>query len=146
MSWEAVETVSDEAAAAIVSEALAEAEIPSQLRRLSRSPYGPAKPEIEVRVASADAPRARALLALLAEEAEAAARSEAHGTAATETTTAAPEGLWQSLSRTRRVAILSIALSLVTLLSLALRYSTLRRMTARISPHHQHCSAGQQVN
>jgi hypothetical protein len=146
MSWEAVETVSDEAAAAIVSEALAEAEIPSQLRRLSRSPYGPAKPEIEVRVAAADAPRARALLAQLAEESEAAARSEAHGSVASEPAPTAPTGLWQSLSRSRRVAVLlSIALSLVTLLSLALRYTTLRRMTARISHHHQHMS-GQQVN
>ena len=146
MSWEAVETVTDEVAAAIVSEALAEAEIPSQLRRLSSSPYGPAKPEIEVRVAAADAPRARALLAQLAEEAEAAARSEAHGTAASEPSSPASTGLWQSLSRSRRVALLSIVLSLVTLLSLALRYTTLKRMTARISHHHQHCISGQQVN
>jgi hypothetical protein len=78
MTWETVETVGDEAAAAVLTEALAAAEIASELRRVPGSPYGPVRLEIEVRVAGADATRARAVLAQLAEEAEAAARSEAH--------------------------------------------------------------------
>ncbi|HEX4457449.1 MAG TPA: hypothetical protein VIA18_05745 [Polyangia bacterium] len=78
MSWETVETVGDEAAAEVLLEALAAADIASEMRRVPGSPYGPVKLEIEVRVASADAPRARAVLAQLSEEAEAAARAEAH--------------------------------------------------------------------
>ena len=78
MSFVAVETVGDEAAAQVLAEALAAAEIEVELRRLPGSPYGPARLEIEVRVAAADAPRARALLAQLADDAEAAVRAEAH--------------------------------------------------------------------
>ncbi len=78
MSWETIEIVGDDAAAAVLTEALAAAEIASELRRVPGSPYGPVRLEIEVRVATADVARARAVLAQLSEEAEAAARSEAH--------------------------------------------------------------------
>jgi hypothetical protein len=77
MSWVAVETVGDEAAAAILVELLAAHAIPTQIKRLPGMPYGPAKLEIEVRVPEERLADARALVAQLAEEAEAAAVREA---------------------------------------------------------------------
>jgi hypothetical protein len=78
MSWVAVETVGDDAAAAILVELLAAHAIPTQLKRLPGTPYGPARLEIEVRVPDEQLAEARALVEQLAMEAEAAAVREAH--------------------------------------------------------------------
>jgi hypothetical protein len=76
MRYVAVETVGDDAAAAVLVEALGAHGIAAQARRVAGSPYGPAKLEIEVRVPADQAADARAVLERLAEEAEAAARRE----------------------------------------------------------------------
>jgi hypothetical protein len=77
MTYIVVETVGDEAAAAVLIEALVAHDIPAQRRRVPGSPYGPARLEIEVRVPAAQLAAARAVLAQVAEDAEAAALREA---------------------------------------------------------------------
>jgi hypothetical protein len=75
--WVAVEIVGDDAAAAVLVEALTAHQIPARLRRVPGTPYGPARLEIEVRVPADRHADAEAVLELLSEDAEAAARREA---------------------------------------------------------------------
>jgi hypothetical protein len=77
MTWIAVETVGDDAAAQVLAEALAAHEIPTQRRVVPGTPYGPARLQIEVRVPAERAQAARAVLAFVAQEASAAALRDA---------------------------------------------------------------------
>jgi hypothetical protein len=97
MSWVAVETVGDDAAAAVLAEALGAHQIATQLRRLPGTPYGPAKLEIEVRVRPDDLGRARAVLAFISEEASAAALAEAEGPSEAAAAPAPPRRLPRSV-------------------------------------------------
>jgi hypothetical protein len=72
-----VETVHDEGAAEVAREALADAGIPVELKRLGTNPYFAARVEIEVRVPETRVREAQAELARLARDADEALAAEA---------------------------------------------------------------------
>jgi hypothetical protein len=117
MTFVVVETVGDEAAAAVLIEALAAHGIAAQRRRVPGTPYGANKLEIEVRVPAAQLAAARGVLEQLAEEAEAAALREARLVDPIEPPSAEPQQRrqakrpWARHERVLLVAAVVLALS-----------------------------------